>query len=185
MRVKAAESRRRADRGTLAHVACIASPRSAACRVLKSAIATSECALSWSAVARADSRAQRVQKRVAPAHLGQAQRRSRSSVSTGLRVSNLCVSQLNRYSRPRRQMHWFRSRGPGKKNDPAFQKVCLMSYVPWARADQRIRAQCVLAYASDLSFIGTAARAMGLGARTEPRLGMLASLDHAMCELRV
>lgn len=61
-----------------------------------------------------------------------------------------------------RQMHWFRSRAPVKA-DPAFQK-------------------CVLAYASDLSFIGTAARAMGLGARTVPALGMLASLDHAMCK---
>lgn len=31
-----------------------------------------------------------------------------------------------------------------------------------------------------LSFIGTAARATGLSARTKPSLGMLASLDHAM-----
>ncbi|KAM0745821.1 Thioesterase/thiol ester dehydrase-isomerase [Meredithblackwellia eburnea MCA 4105] len=58
------------------------------------------------------------------------------------------------------QMIWFRSRAPVRK-DPAFQK-------------------CVLAYASDLSFIGTAARASGLGSRTTPKLGMLASLDHAM-----
>lgn len=36
------------------------------------------------------------------------------------------------------------------------------------------RSQCVLAYASDLQFIGTAARAAGLGAFTKPRLGMLA-----------
>lgn len=35
-------------------------------------------------------------------------------------------------------------------------------------------AQCVLAYASDLNFIGTAARATGLGSHTTPRLGMLA-----------
>lgn len=38
----------------------------------------------------------------------------------------------------------------------------------------------MLAYASDLQFIGTAARAAGLGAFTSPRLGMLASLDHSM-----
>lgn len=35
-------------------------------------------------------------------------------------------------------------------------------------------AQCVLAYASDLNFIGTAARATGLGSASKPRLGMLA-----------
>ncbi|KAL8279279.1 hypothetical protein RQP46_008316 [Phenoliferia psychrophenolica] len=58
------------------------------------------------------------------------------------------------------QMYWFRSRAPVRR-DPAFQK-------------------CVLAYASDLNFIGTAARATGLGSRSTPRLGMLASLDHAM-----
>lgn len=33
---------------------------------------------------------------------------------------------------------------------------------------------------TSLSFIGTAARATGLSARTKPSLGMLASLDHAM-----
>lgn len=31
-----------------------------------------------------------------------------------------------------------------------------------------------------VQFIGTAARAAGLGAFTKPRLGMLASLDHSM-----
>lgn len=31
-----------------------------------------------------------------------------------------------------------------------------------------------------MSFIGTAARATGLGSTTKPRLGMLASLDHSM-----
>ncbi|SCZ92492.1 BZ3500_MvSof-1268-A1-R1_Chr5-2g07910 [Microbotryum saponariae] len=65
------------------------------------------------------------------------------------------------------QMHWFRSRAP-VRDDPAFHKVRLSS------------PECVLAYASDLQFIGTAARAANLGARTTPRLGMLASLDHAM-----
>ncbi|KAJ8296378.1 Acyl-coenzyme A thioesterase 8 [Rhodotorula toruloides] len=58
------------------------------------------------------------------------------------------------------QLYWFRSRAPVEP-DPDFQK-------------------CVLAYASDLNFIGTAARATGLGASTKPRLGMLASLDHSM-----
>ncbi|CEQ39093.1 SPOSA6832_00564 [Sporobolomyces salmonicolor] len=61
---------------------------------------------------------------------------------------------------PNRQLYWFRSRAPVVK-DPDFQK-------------------CVLAYASDLNFIGTAARATGLGSSTRPRLGMLASLDHSM-----
>lgn len=47
------------------------------------------------------------------------------------------------------------------RDDPSFQK-------------------CVIAYASDLSFIGTAARHAGLGGNTTPKLGMLASLDHSM-----
>ncbi|BGP13319.1 acyl-CoA thioesterase [Rhodosporidiobolus nylandii] len=58
------------------------------------------------------------------------------------------------------QLYWFRSRAPVQA-DPDFQK-------------------CVLAYASDLNFIATAARASGLGSSTKPRLGMLASLDHSM-----
>lgn len=58
------------------------------------------------------------------------------------------------------QLIWFRSRAKVAK-DPAFQK-------------------CVIAYASDFSFIGTAARACGLGATSTPRLGMLASLDHTL-----
>lgn len=77
-----------------------------------------------------------------------------------------------------RQMHWFRSRAPVKK-DSAFQKASLTSSATRDDTDAS-DLQCVLAYASDMSFIGTAARAMGLGARTEPHLGMLASLDHAM-----
>ncbi|GAA5846009.1 hypothetical protein JCM3766R1_001335 [Sporobolomyces carnicolor] len=63
-------------------------------------------------------------------------------------------------SASQQQLYWIRSRAP-VMNDPAFQK-------------------CVLAYASDLNFIGTAARASGLGSSTKPRLGMLASLDHSM-----
>ncbi|GAA6062700.1 hypothetical protein JCM10212_004758 [Sporobolomyces blumeae] len=63
-------------------------------------------------------------------------------------------------SASQQQLYWFRSRAP-VMSDPAFQK-------------------CVLAYASDLNFIGTAARASGLGSATRPRLGMLASLDHSM-----
>ncbi|GAA5961032.1 hypothetical protein JCM21900_002280 [Sporobolomyces salmonicolor] len=63
-------------------------------------------------------------------------------------------------SASQQQLYWFRSRAPVVK-DPDFQK-------------------CVLAYASDLNFIGTAARATGLGSSTRPRLGMLASLDHSM-----
>lgn len=59
-----------------------------------------------------------------------------------------------------RQLLWFRSRGQVAR-DPAFQK-------------------CAIAYVSDLSFIGTAARAAGLGGRTVPALGMLASLDHTL-----
>ncbi|GAA5973709.1 hypothetical protein JCM11641_005092 [Rhodosporidiobolus odoratus] len=58
------------------------------------------------------------------------------------------------------QLYWFRSRAPVPA-DPELHK-------------------CVLAYASDLNFIGTAARASGLGSGTQPRLGMLASLDHSM-----
>ncbi|BGP45360.1 acyl-CoA thioesterase [Rhodotorula kratochvilovae] len=61
---------------------------------------------------------------------------------------------------PKEQLYWFRSRAPVRP-DPDFQK-------------------CVLAYASDLNFIGTAARATGLGSSTKPSLGMLASLDHSM-----
>ncbi|GAA5879101.1 hypothetical protein JCM3774_005570 [Rhodotorula dairenensis] len=63
-------------------------------------------------------------------------------------------------SKPQQQLYWFRSRA-SVRQDPDFQK-------------------CVLAYASDLNFIGTAARATGLGSHTTPRLGMLASLDHSM-----
>ncbi|GAA6020362.1 hypothetical protein JCM8202_000039 [Rhodotorula sphaerocarpa] len=63
-------------------------------------------------------------------------------------------------SSPQQQLYWFRSRA-SVRQDPDFQK-------------------CVLAYASDLNFIGTAARATGLGSNTSPRLGMLASLDHSM-----
>ncbi|GAA6038500.1 hypothetical protein JCM8097_004597 [Rhodosporidiobolus ruineniae] len=63
-------------------------------------------------------------------------------------------------SASQQQLYWFRSRAPVIE-DPEFQK-------------------CVLAYASDLNFIGTAARATGLGSSTRPRLGMLASLDHSM-----
>ncbi|GAA6000700.1 hypothetical protein JCM10207_004614 [Rhodosporidiobolus poonsookiae] len=63
-------------------------------------------------------------------------------------------------SASQQQLYWFRSRAPVQP-DPDFQK-------------------CVLAYASDLNFIGTAARATGLGSSTKPRLGMLASLDHSM-----
>ncbi|GAA5841669.1 hypothetical protein JCM9279_000725 [Rhodotorula babjevae] len=63
-------------------------------------------------------------------------------------------------SASQQQLYWFRSRAPVRA-DPDFQK-------------------CVLAYASDLNFIGTAARATGLGSSTKPRLGMLASLDHSM-----
>jgi len=56
--------------------------------------------------------------------------------------------------------YWFRSRAP-VRTDSAFQK-------------------CVLAYVSDLNFIGTAAKANGLTATSRPTLGMLASLDHSM-----
>ncbi|GJN87920.1 hypothetical protein Rhopal_000875-T1 [Rhodotorula paludigena] len=63
-------------------------------------------------------------------------------------------------SSSQQQLYWFRSRA-AVRQDPDFQK-------------------CVLAYASDLNFIGTAARATGLGSATKPRLGMLASLDHSM-----
>ncbi|GAA5916416.1 hypothetical protein JCM6882_001554 [Rhodosporidiobolus microsporus] len=63
-------------------------------------------------------------------------------------------------SASQQQLYWIRSRAPVRP-DPDFQK-------------------CVLAYASDLNFIGTAARATGLGSSTKPRLGMLASLDHSM-----
>lgn len=66
----------------------------------------------------------------------------------------------NRKEADPQQLLWFRSRAK-VTNDPAFQK-------------------CVIAYASDLSFIGTAAAAAGLGGRTVPSLGMLASLDHAL-----
>lgn len=66
----------------------------------------------------------------------------------------------NRKEANPQQLLWFRSRAK-VTNDPAFQK-------------------CVIAYASDLSFIGTAAAAAGLGGRTTPSLGMLASLDHAL-----
>ncbi|SCV72532.1 BQ2448_4069 [Microbotryum intermedium] len=72
---------------------------------------------------------------------------------------SVLISAKKNDPRPQ-QMHWFRSRAP-VRDDPAFHK-------------------CVLAYASDLQFIGTAARAANLGARTTPHLGMLASLDHAM-----
>lgn len=58
------------------------------------------------------------------------------------------------------QLIWFRSRAQVAA-DPAFQK-------------------CVIAYASDFSFIGTAARACGLSSGTNPKLGMLASLDHTI-----
>ncbi|GAA5862522.1 hypothetical protein JCM8547_002092 [Rhodosporidiobolus lusitaniae] len=65
-----------------------------------------------------------------------------------------------RQTTQQQQLYWFRSRAPVLP-DPDFQK-------------------CVLAYASDLNFIGTAARATGLGSGKENRLGMLASLDHSM-----
>ena len=41
-------------------------------------------------------------------------------------------------------------------------------------------AQCVIACISDFQFIGTAARRLGLTAISNPRLGMLASLDHSI-----
>ncbi|KAK9894195.1 Thioesterase/thiol ester dehydrase-isomerase [Cystobasidium minutum MCA 4210] len=40
--------------------------------------------------------------------------------------------------------------------------------------------KCVIAYASDFQFIGTAARALGLRSSREPRLAMMASLDHSL-----
>ncbi|KAK4049762.1 acyl-CoA thioesterase [Microbotryomycetes sp. JL221] len=74
-------------------------------------------------------------------------------------MSALISARRNPEQKPQ-QMHWLRTRAPVRK-DAAFQK-------------------CVLAYASDLQFIGTAARSAGLGARTDPPLGMIASLDHSM-----
>lgn len=75
---------------------------------------------------------------------------------------------------PRRQLYWFRSRA-SVRQDPDFQKVCRghQPVIPVLLTDIS-DVQCVLAYASDLNFIGTAARATGLGSNTSPRLGMLA-----------
>jgi len=58
------------------------------------------------------------------------------------------------------QAIWFKARAP-LPEDPAFQK-------------------CVIAYASDFAFIGTAAKALRLKTTREPKLGMMASLDHSM-----
>ncbi|KAK4052180.1 acyl-CoA thioesterase [Microbotryomycetes sp. JL201] len=76
-----------------------------------------------------------------------------------LEMSALISARRTPEEKPQ-QMHWLRTRAPVRK-DPAFQK-------------------CVLAYASDLQFIGTAARSTGLGARTNPPIAMIASLDHSM-----
>jgi acyl-CoA thioesterase 8 len=38
----------------------------------------------------------------------------------------------------------------------------------------------MIAYMTDFQFIGTASRALGLTRSSKPRLGMLASLDHAV-----
>lgn len=90
-----------------------------------------------------------------------AEERRQSSIE----VRNVDAADLgwmgSQSGKPNPEQHfWFRSRAPIKP-DSEFQK-------------------CVLAYASDMQFIGTAARAAGLGAFTKPRLGMLASLDHTM-----
>lgn len=71
------------------------------------------------------------------------------------------------------QGFWIRSRQKGV-DDGAFQKC---DGDDQCRADAR---RCILAYASDLQFIGTAARALGLSARSNPRLAMMASLDHSI-----
>lgn len=70
--------------------------------------------------------------------------------------------------------------------DPAFQK-CVIAYASeYASPSSLIlffdfRFYSSLMWFDDsFSFIGTAARACGLGATSTPRLGMLASLDHTL-----
>lgn len=58
------------------------------------------------------------------------------------------------------QAFWLRARSKSR-DDPAFHK-------------------CVLAFASDMQFIGTGAKALGLSSRSKPKLAMMASLDHSM-----
>ena len=64
------------------------------------------------------------------------------------------------------QAFWLRARSKSR-DDPAFHKCVSVG------ALRRSSEPCSLAYASDMQFIGTGAKALGLSSRSKPKLAMM------------